>query len=805
MIKYSVHIIAVILSVLITYPRASLAVDYPDNSFIKTKIYISKGSDINELRQLGLPIHTTNLSLPDSIETLLNKYELEKLSALGYRIAIINSNPENNFIQSVKTKSDDITPNSKYYRPGSMGGYFTYGEIDAEFERMKQLFTGLISGDTIGYSINGLPIKSYRFGSSSGGGVPNVLFTALHHGREPGGVSTIIYFLWDLLEKYERNDKEALFLLNTRNLYVVPVVNPDGYLLNNRIDSNGYARGGGLWRKNRRRVNDSVYGVDLNRNYGPLEFWNADNNGSEIAPTGSTYRGSSPFSEPETRALRDLCIAKRFKTAINYDSSGEVIILPYAALQIEPEDSLLFRGLGKNIHGKSKYVFGFTDQVLSYSARGTAEDYMYFTFGTIAATPEIGNYEERFWTDNPQQIIDDAIKNLYMNYQFLWSAGYNLRPNDIRIDYSTPDAPNMVVEIQNIGTAAGIKPTNLTVTPLDEYITVNSPVRTILPLERADRQVEKFRISAAGGFRNGRDVKFEIMLARDGIQSRDTFEFALYYPIILDLFDGGAMSENWSSGGWGLEYDTSIGRDVLADSPYALYGKETSNFLYYNKEISLLNYRNALLTLETKWEVETKYDLCVVQASADGGATWEYLYSDRMVIGISTQKGRIQQAGTMGFHGYFKDYLVQECSLEKYIGSDILLRFGLLSDRTNVYNGWFLKSVAIHLFDEVAGVTNDKSQNAGSLSISPSPVRRGEILIIRFDGLIGDANIYESKINDSKINLIIYNILGNEVIHRRSNNFKELNIPTDGLSPGQYILRVDVGMKRMFKRILVVD
>ena len=105
---------------------------------------------------------------------------------MGYRISIINHNPENDFGHSVKTKSDDIILNSKYYRPGSMGGYFTYDEIGAEFERMKQLFPDLISEDTIGYSINNLPIKSYRFGSSSDGSLPNVLFTALHHAREHG-------------------------------------------------------------------------------------------------------------------------------------------------------------------------------------------------------------------------------------------------------------------------------------------------------------------------------------------------------------------------------------------------------------------------------------------------------------------------------------------------------------------------------------------------------------------------------------------------------------------------------------------
>ncbi len=793
--KCSKNIIATILVLLITYPSLLLADDYPEGFFAKVRIYYQTNSEIYELQRFGIPVHKTIISGRDSIETVLGKFEFQKLSAMGYRIAVINHTPENDFCQSTATESKDIILSNKYYQPGSMGGYFTYDEISSEFEKMKNLFPDLISEDTIGYSINGMPLKSYRFGLDSGGNQPNVLFTALHHGREPGSVATIIYFLWDLLEKYERTGEEAIFLLNNRNLYVVPVVNPDGYLLNNRIDSNGIAHGGGLWRKNRRRINDSAIGVDLNRNYGPQEFWDAANNGSEIDPAGTTYRGSKPFSEPEAQALRDLCERVLFKAALNFHTYGEVMVFPYGALQRETDDSLLYRGLGKNIHRKNKYIFGFSDQALSYRARGTAEDYMYFTHGTIAAIPEIGNYEEGFWTGNPQQIIDDGIKNLYMNYQFLWSAGYNIRPNAVHIDYSRPEAPALFVEIQNIGVGNGKAAADLTITPLHDFIAVNSQARTILPLNKADKQAERFPISAHKGFRNGESVKFEIVLARDGIRLRDTFEFDLYYPIVIDLFDGGAMSGNWASDGWGLEYDPGISRDVLTDSPYTSYDKNISNFLYYKEEVNLANYENALLRLETKWDVEAKYDLCVVQASTDQGETWEYLYANRMVLGISTQKGRIQQAGTMGFHGYFKDYMVQDCSLKKYIGSGILLRFGLLSDLTNIYDGWFLKSVRVLLFDEVAGVTADKSLSAGSISISPLPVRRGEILTIGLDEFIGSR----------AIRIVVYDILGNKVIHRIANNANILNIPTHQFSPGQYILRIDTGMGGTVRRMLVID
>ena len=80
-------------------------------------------------------------------------------------------------------------------------------------------------------------------------GEPETLWTALHHAREPQGLATVLYSVWDLLRSARQGDAEAQFLLAERRLFVVPVLNPDGYVYNQTTDPNG----GGFWRKNRRR------------------------------------------------------------------------------------------------------------------------------------------------------------------------------------------------------------------------------------------------------------------------------------------------------------------------------------------------------------------------------------------------------------------------------------------------------------------------------------------------------------------------------------------------------------------------
>ncbi|MBK6995998.1 MAG: hypothetical protein IPH31_14140 [Lewinellaceae bacterium] len=65
-----------------------------------------------------------------------------------------------------------------------------------------------------------------------------------------------------------------------------------------------------FWRKNLRDNGDGTFGVDLNRNYG--YFWGNDDNGSSPNPNSQTYRGPEPFSEPETRTMRDFVQAHDF-------------------------------------------------------------------------------------------------------------------------------------------------------------------------------------------------------------------------------------------------------------------------------------------------------------------------------------------------------------------------------------------------------------------------------------------------------------------------------------------------------------
>src|SRR5690606_9629981 len=91
-----------------------------------------------------------------------------------------------------------------------------------------------------------------------------VLYSALHHAREPASLSQLIYFMWYMLENYG-TDEEVTYLIDNTEMYFIPMLNPDGYRYNELTDPNG----GGMHRKNRNLVSGGSgnAGVDLNRNY----------------------------------------------------------------------------------------------------------------------------------------------------------------------------------------------------------------------------------------------------------------------------------------------------------------------------------------------------------------------------------------------------------------------------------------------------------------------------------------------------------------------------------------------------------
>ncbi len=597
---------------------------------------------------------------------------------------------------------------------GSMAGYYTLEEIYAQFDSMKIWYPEFtIETDTIGYTYEKRPLIVYKFGDSSEKS-PQVLITALHHAREPGGAMVIIYFLKDLLKRADNHDPEALYLLNNRTVFVMPVVNPDGYYFNQVTKPTG----GGMWRKNRVLNSDSTYGVDLNRNYGPFEFWDAPVNGSSEKPSGSTYRGVAPFSEKETQAIRDFVLSKNIKLTLNYHTYGNLILYPYSALVKNTPDSLFFYEIAEEFSRGNRYVYGRDQETVRYTGRGVADDWFYWTDNkkpvkTFSLTPEVGTVADNFWA-TPDRIVQQCVENLYMNYQLLWSADINWRPRKILLT-KTNDINSIKCELVNTGITDNSEKPHLSLKSLNaEYKISRFPIHDSIA---GKKYFALFSYTINSGATNGDTVRIEVSVEHNNFVQQDTFTVYFHKSDTIPLFVNEKLFLVWDSGKWDGEYDKTRERFVLSDSPKGYYPDNDSNYLTLITPVDL-DYNAAYLQFDSYWDIETNYDYGVVEISTDNGQTWEKADTRKMSYGSGAKDARIKlnETGFTGFsHRWFENYI----PLNKYLNKSIILRFGLLSDKASNRPGWLLDNIRIFTYSDLP--TNVEEMSLAQVNVFPNP------------------------------------------------------------------------------------
>ncbi len=265
------------------------------------------------------------------------------------------------------------------------GEYHSYKELEADLESLQAAYPALAKLYTIGSSLEKRNIYALKISDNVtlDEEEAEVLFLGCHHAREWISVEVPYFLGKHLLENYG-TDAEVRRLVNQSEIWIVPLVNPDG--LEYTIHYYRY------WRKNRRLNADGSYGVDLNRNYGYL--WGYDNKGSSPEPGSAVYRGPAAFSEPETRAVRDFFLQKSFQAMISYHSYSQVILYPWGyTVTPSTKDSLLrqiasrMSALMEPVNGRL-YEFGQAGAKL-YLTNGTTDDWTFGTAGIPSFTIEL--------------------------------------------------------------------------------------------------------------------------------------------------------------------------------------------------------------------------------------------------------------------------------------------------------------------------------------------------------------------------------------------------------------------------------
>ncbi len=700
------------------------------NKYAKVRINLTGLSDFQKLIESGVDLDCQfdrkNINNP---EIWISYDEIELLKRKGLNLEILVPDWDEYYTHLKLQDFVDVN----YYREkygvqgfqfGSMGGFYTLTEVIAELDTMKMLYPNLITERvSIGNSIENRPIWMVKISDypDLNENEPQVLYTALHHAREPQGMMTVIYFMYYLLENYGINS-EVTYLVNNRELYFIPVVNPDGYEYNRTTNP----LGGGMWRKNRRN-NGGSYGVDLNRNYGPYAYWDAPNGGSSTSPSSDTYRGTAPFSEPETAVIRDFLLTKGIRACLNYHTYSNLLIYPYGALSRETPDSLIFREFARDMTAFNGYVYGTDQQTVGYRTRGNSDDYMYdgepvsIRPKIFAMTPEVGSSSDGFWP--PQsRIYPLAIENLRPNLYYAWIVGeyptvasYNILSNTGHINRG--DTVGIVIELKNKGLGNGYNVSLVfeSLSPQLQLIANQNIIIDTLPARASvTNQSNPLKVKVSNSAINGSKHKIVARISLNGVELiKDTISLLIGIPTQLLAEDFESGLSHWQvMDSWGLTSSTSHTPNYsLTDSPTGSYPNNTNTYVNLVSTIDLTQSNAATLEFWTKWDIEAGWDFAQVRISTNNGSTWTTLK------GKHTKKGAgrgAQPANEYGYDGTQLTWVKEEMDLNDFLGYQIKLQFLLKSDAWETKDGWYIDDVIIKSYQSTVNiVTSTFSTNAG--------------------------------------------------------------------------------------------
>jgi hypothetical protein len=238
-------------------------------------------------------------------------------------------------------------------------------DLHAAYPKITQLFS-------IGTTLLGRTIRGIKISGDPTQAKPAMVFNGCQHAREWISPMTVAYMTHRLASTYETDDRTKN-LVDKMEWHMIPIVNADGY--------NYTWTDQRLWRKNlRKNKGSSCMGVDPNRNWDYK--WNATG-GSSTNPCSETYRGPTPFSEPESTAIGTYAKSTpNLKGYIDFHSYSQLWMRPWGYSSAPPADEPVMKQIGdacaeaiRKTHGV-QYESGRIS-IIIYEASGSSVDYVY--------------------------------------------------------------------------------------------------------------------------------------------------------------------------------------------------------------------------------------------------------------------------------------------------------------------------------------------------------------------------------------------------------------------------------------------
>ncbi len=662
--------LAAALLILLVFPAASSA--YPRDDAAMVEVEILSREDIHRLNDLNMDI----MSVWDGVAQIAAiPGEIEVLRANGYRPVVVVEN----MIADVHS-----------LRLVDRGEYHSYAELTSDMAAWATSYPGITELISIGESVQGRELWAMKITDNPGVEEfePEIQWIGAHHGDETISAEVCYYMIEYLLENYGV-DPDITWLINEREIWIIPMLNPDGYENGSRYNADG---------------------IDLNRDYYSPDGSNA----------GTCWRGA------ESRALRDFNVGMNPVTSLTFHSGAVYVNYLWDHTYDPTPDEPMIITLS-NEYG-SYSGLPVTNGADWYVIKGSCQDWCYDVRGEIDTTIEVSTTKDPpasqitpIFNDNRDAMLHQArmsgrgIRGLVTDGDTGDPIYATISIPEIGKDVYTDPAVGDYHRMVESGTytvicTAAEYPTQTVYNvsaSLDTFVIVNfslepPPRGTIAgyvydenmsPLGGATVELTDIEgyssVSAIGtgyyeisyipvGTYDMKATKSgytpattDDVTVSDGTTSSENFVLAT--PVFFDDFESGLAM--WT-GAWGTTTSESYSPSTsMTDSPGGDYGNSVNTTIALQSSVDLSEATTGLLSFWHKYDTESGYDYCYVEVSTNGGSSWIEVAS---------------------YDGYLGDWTEVQIDLASYVGtSTFKVRFRLDSDGYITEDGWYVDDVAI--------------------------------------------------------------------------------------------------------------